>query len=240
MSGGDSELQTRIVDAAVAAGVNRFIPHEFGHDTLNKGIQARIAKYAGRAKVINHLKTVSIAHSSFEWTAVATGYTLDTNLISGDLGFDMEWHSATLHGGGTETFAASSLERVGRVVARVIQHWEAVKHQYIYAAGVLTSANEILHFAENETGQQWTVGNYDVQDCIREGESRIARGFPDSGIFLLERSILYDEQLDACAPFRTQSTNELLQLQPESVEEIVHNAYHDLKHGGKPACGCSS
>lgn len=240
MSGGDSELQIRIVDAVVAAGVRRFIPHEFGHDCLNKEIQSRIIKYAGRAKVIEYLRIVSKKNTDFEWTGIATGYTLDTNLISGDLGLDMQWHSATIHGIGTELFAASSLERVGQVLIKTIQHWDKISNQYIYAAGVITSANEVLRSAEKVTGREWTVGNYNVEECIREGEARIERGFPDSGMFLLERSILYDEQLDASLPFRSDSANEVLRLQSESVEDIVAKAYHDLKHHGKPGCGCSS
>ncbi|KAF1843164.1 isoflavone reductase family protein [Cucurbitaria berberidis CBS 394.84] len=239
-AGGDSDLQIRIIDAAVAAGVRRFIPREFGHDTLNKAIQARISKYAGQAKVIDHIKKASNAQPGFEWVGIATGYTLDTNLISGDLGLDMEWHSATIHGIGTEPFAASSLERVGQIVASVISHWEDVKNQYIYAAGVVTSAIEVLRSAEKATSQEWTVGNYDVEECITEGQLRLKRGYLASGMFLLERSVLYDEEMDASAPFRLHNANEVLQLQPESVNTIVVMAYHDLTHRGKPGCGCSS
>jgi hypothetical protein len=240
MAGGDFEQQIQIIDAAVAAGVKRFIPHEFDHDTMNPAIQKRIVKYAGRAKVIDHLQQISKSNPNFEWAAVATGCTLDKHLISGALGFDFEWQSATLHGIGTERFAASSLSRVGQVVARLIAHWPAVANQYLYAAGVLTSGNEILRSAEKATQRPWTAGNYDVEDCIREGESRIQRGYPDSGMFLLERSILYDEMLCADAPFAARSANASLGLAPESVEDIVARAYHDLLHHGKPGCGCAS
>ncbi|KAG9186276.1 hypothetical protein G6011_02832 [Alternaria panax] len=240
MSGGDAEQQIRIIDAAIAAGVNRFIPDEFSHDSENKQIQARIPKYAGRTKVIAHLQKMRKDHPDFEWTAVATGYTLDTQLISGNMGVDMEWHSATIHGMGTEPFAASSLERVGQVVGRVIAHWNEVKSQYIYAAGVITSANEVLRSAEKATGRDFTVGNYEVEECIAEGEKRIEKGYPDSGMFLLERSVLYDETLEASRPFKERSANNILGLSPESVEDIVTIAYHDFKHHGKPGCGCSS
>lgn len=239
-SGSDSELQIRIVDAAVAAGVKRFIPHEFGQDTLNKNIQARISKYGGRAEVLSHLRQIRESDPSFEWVAVATGYTLDRGLISGDLGLDMEWHSATIHGIGTESFAVSGLERVGLVILKVIQHWDQIKNSYIYAAGAITSANEILRSAERITGCEWTVGNYDVEDCVREGEARIKRGFPDAGMTLLERSVLYDEGLNACSPFQQQSSNDVLQLPSESIDKIVETAFHDLKRHGKPGCGCSS
>ncbi|KAH8708548.1 hypothetical protein GQ44DRAFT_460181 [Phaeosphaeriaceae sp. PMI808] len=42
MSGGNFGLQVFIIDALVAANVKRFIPHEFGHDTLNEHVQSRI------------------------------------------------------------------------------------------------------------------------------------------------------------------------------------------------------
>ncbi|CAN9276073.1 unnamed protein product [Alternaria alternata] len=240
MSGGDSDQQIRIIDAAVAAGVKRFIPDEFSHDSLNEHIRGRIPKYAGRAKVIAHLQKIPKDHPDFEWTAIATGYTLDTQLISGNMGFDMEWHSATIHGTGTEPFSASSLERVGQIVVRTIQHWDEIKNQYIYAAGMITSANEVLRSAEKATGHEFTVGNYDVEECIVEGQKRIEKGFPDSGMFLLERSVLYDKTLEASKPFKDRSANSIMGLTPESVEVVVSTAYHDFKHHGKPGCGCSS
>ncbi len=239
-AGGDSDRQIDIINAAMAAGVRRFMPHEFEQDTLNKAIAKRILKSAGRARVIEYLQSASTASRDFEWVGVATGYTLDTGLMSGNMGFDMEWHSATVHGSGFEIFAVSSLQRIGQIVTRVILHWETVKNQYIYAAGALTSANEILRSAEKATDREFTVGNYDVEDCIREGEARIERGYPDSGMFLLERSILYDEDLNAVEPFKSRNSNKLLQLTPESVETIVMDAHHDLKHNGKRGCVCSS
>ncbi|KAF2824657.1 isoflavone reductase family protein [Ophiobolus disseminans] len=241
VGGGDFDLQIRIIDALVAAGVKRFIPHEFGHDTLNRGIQERIPKYAGRAKVLEHLQNnITKANPGFDWIGIATGYTLDTNLISGDMGFDMQWHSASMHGSGTEPFAASSLERVGKIVVAVIQQWDQIDNHYIYAAGVITSAKEVLRAAEKATRRDWTVGNNDVEDSVKEGEKRIERGFPDAGMALLERSVLYDKQLQASAPFKSSSSNSLLQLLPESVADIVNKAYHDLQEHGKPGCGCSA
>ncbi|KAL6158164.1 hypothetical protein ACJBU6_03965 [Exserohilum turcicum] len=179
VAGGDSELQIRVVDALRAVGVRRFIPDEFSHDSLNKLLQTRLPKHAERARVIHYLEKISQADPSFEWAAITTGYTLDTKLISGDMGLDLQWHSATVHGTGTEQFAASSLARVGQVVACVLTHWEGIKNQYIYAAGAVTSANEVVKAVEKATGKDFTVGNYHVEECIEEGRKRIQRGYPD-------------------------------------------------------------
>jgi len=183
---------------------------------------------------------MSKSDPTFEQTAIATGYTLDTNLISGNMSLDMEWHSATIHGIDTEPFAASSLERVGSVVAQTIDHRDEVKNQYIYVAGVVTSANEVLKSAEKATGRAFTIGNYNVEESILEAHQRIESGYPDSGMFLLERSILYDEQVDAEAPFRTRSMNEKLGLCSKSVQAIVEKAYDDLKHRSNSGCACST
>lgn len=239
MYGGDVDMQKCIIQAAIIAGVKRFIPHEFGHDTLNKDIQKRMPIYSSRFQVLDYLQKKASQTPTLEWVGIATGYTLDTNLISGTLGFDMEWHSATVHGIGTEPFAICSLKRVGQVVVRVARQWDTVKGHYLYASGTITSANEILRAAEKATGREWTVGYYDVEECKREGQARIEKGYPDAGLSLMERSILYDSLLDASEPFRSKSANAVLKLLPESLDVIVQNAYHDLKHHGKPGCGCS-
>lgn len=156
------------------------------------------------------------------------------------MGFDIEWQSATFHGTGMEMFAASSLARIGQVVARVLAHWEKTKNQYIYAAGAVISANEVLKSVEEMTGQEFAVGSYGVEECVEEGWKRIERGYPDSGLALLERSILYDGQLNASAPFRIHNANDMLGLAPESANSMVTEAYHRLKHLGKPGCACAT
>lgn len=238
MAGGDYDLQVRIIDAAVAARVKRFIPHEFAQDNLNGRLQLRTPRSVEHAKVIRYLRRASASTSSFEWVAVATGCTLDAALVNGELGFDMEWQSASIHGTGNELFAASSLKRVGVVVASIIRNWDECKNRYLYAAGVFASANEVLASLESSSASKWSVGYSSVDECIREGSSRIERGFPDSGMFLLEKSVLCDKSLRSIDAFQDGRTNTLLQLGLEKVDTIVRKAHHGFLHRGKPSCGC--
>ena len=165
---------------------------------------------------------------------------LDTALLTGNLGFDLEWQSSTINGSGKEVFPSTSLGRVGIVVKSILEHWNDLNNQYIYAAGVLATGNELVESLERASGSKWSVGYSDVEDCIREGESRLTRGFMDSGMFLLERSVVYDESLYATVPLQRHSANQRLRLEPESVDGIALKAYHDFKHRGKPGCGCES
>jgi hypothetical protein len=229
----------RIIDAAVAAGVKRFMPHEFGQDSLNLGIQQRLPRTVGRASVIEYLRRMSDNPcSAFTWVAVAVGCILGTAILNGDLGFDLQWQSAALSGTGNERFAASSLSRVGLVVARIIRHWDEVENQYLYAAGLFTSAKEVVACLEKLTSSTWTVDYSEVGDCIREGTSRIERGYPDAGMRLLEKSVLSDRLLRTIDAFQHGSANGLLQLDADSIEAILAKACHDFQHRGKSKCGC--
>jgi hypothetical protein len=240
VAGSDYDLQVRIINAVVEAGVKRYMPDEFGHDSLNKRIQERMPRVAARAKTIGYLRNLSSSRGTeFEWAAIACGYVLDTALISGNFGIDMLWQSATIHGTGDERFAATSLRRAGTAVASVIRHWDEIKNQYLYSAGTVTSAREVLACLDIISGSECTVDYSDVHDCLREGKKRIERGYPDSGMFLLEKSILCDESLKATEAFEKDSANKLLQLKSETVDGIIRTAHHEFNHRGNPSCGCT-
>ena len=236
-SAGSLEAQKSIIDAAISAGIRRFIPAEFGQDSQNTSLQQRLPPLQGRAKVIQYLKELS-KDDKIQWVAVATGAQLDQALISGNLGFDMKWQSVTIHGTGDERFAASSTSWNGKVARAILDHWDKVRDQYVYAAGLITTANECLSALQDSTGQEWTRGNNDVEDMVREAEQRINRGFPDAGMFLLEKSVLCDESLSAVKPFKDNDAKEVLGLQAEDLGSLVKRAVHDFRHHGKGDCGC--
>lgn len=237
-SAGSFETQKSIIDAAISAGTRRFIASEFGQDSQNTLLQQRLPPLEGRAKVIAYLKELS-KDDRIQWAAVATGLQLDQALISGNIGFDLKWQSATIHGTGGELFAASSTSWNGKIARAILQHWNHIHNQYIYAPGLITSANACLAALQDSTRQEWMQGKNDVEDLIREAEQRMHRGFPDAGMFLLEKSVLCDESLGAVVPFETSHGRAMLGLQQgEDLAVVVERAVHDFRHHGKGDCGC--
>ena len=235
----------------------RYIPCEFGHDALNPGIQARLPLYAERAKGIGYLRdlTSSRSNHAFSWTAVAVGHILDTGLLSGNLGFDLAWRSATFHGPGDVSFPASSSPWIGRVVCALLAHWDGpgVKNTYLRLAETITTPNALLEALETFTGGPWSAekgGEEHVEACVREAEKRIERGFPDAGNFLMERSLLYDASVDAVGAFRREEEEEggvrgLLGLdggdEGRALEEVVSRVVREWEKKGKAGvggCGC--
>jgi putative NADH-flavin reductase len=69
--------QTKLIDASVKAGVKRFIPSEFGSNSMNKTMQDLAFFYKQKTAVIDHLKLAASSNPSFSWTGIATGPLID-------------------------------------------------------------------------------------------------------------------------------------------------------------------
>jgi hypothetical protein len=72
--------QYALVEAAVTAGVKRFLPSEFGIDNASAQVLAIVPPFRVRAELIENLKAKQAAGSLIEWTAVVTGLFLDWGL----------------------------------------------------------------------------------------------------------------------------------------------------------------
>jgi hypothetical protein len=70
ISPGDINLQTYIVDACIIAGMQGFVPNEFGLDSQNVEVQRRLSSYATRNELIQYLKS---KEDKLEWAATAVG-----------------------------------------------------------------------------------------------------------------------------------------------------------------------
>ncbi|EME81292.1 uncharacterized protein MYCFIDRAFT_140194, partial [Pseudocercospora fijiensis CIRAD86] len=236
-SGGSYDFQKQIIDLAIETHIPRLVLAEYDQDSLNPKIQARLPPCRERARIIQYLEQNS-SQNQLEWIGIATGCALDQGLISGNLGFDIKWQSVTIHGTGEERFAASSTAWIGRVSLAILKNWEAIKNQYIFASGLIVSANEVLDALQHHTGQSWGRGEVEIEEAVREAHRRMDRGFPDAAMFLMEKIVLCDESMNAVKPFLEQDSKTKLDLEPESLDELVKNSLHEFEHRGKGGCGC--
>jgi len=232
------DVQKEIIDAAVEKGVPRFVLSEYGHDTQNKQLQERLPPYKERARTIEYVQQLS-KDGKIEWVAVATGTVLDRGILNGNLGFDIKWQSAALAGNDNVPFPGSSAQWDGKVMAAVIKHWDEVKNQYLYVAGLTPNSRDIVKSLEKARNKDFAVSRDDVKGYVREAHRRMKQGFPDAGMFLMERSVLYDEDLGNVRPFQNNDAKEKLGLQAEQLEDIIKAVMHDYDHhGGQGGCGC--
>lgn len=212
--------QNKLIDAAIAAGVQRFIPSEFGSDTPNTKTRAIVPVFEAKFGTVNYLKS---KQNSISWSSVVTGPFFDWGLKVGFLGFNPADKTATIVDSGDAIFSATNLYKVGQAVVKALQNAEATKNQYVYVSGFQTSQNQILAAAEKITGQKWTVSKTTSQDYITHGRELLSKG-DFSGVGPLILAVTFgDDQLGNLE--KSGLWNEKLGLEKDSFEESIKAAF---------------
>ncbi|EOO02371.1 putative -like family protein [Phaeoacremonium minimum UCRPA7] len=211
--------QLTLVDAALASGVKRFIPSEFGINTRTLG-DAKIAKIlAGKIKTVDYLQEKAKENNSFTWTGLSNGLFFDINLAKGIYGYDPKTKTATIYDSGNEHFQTSNGGLIAQAVASILKHPEVTANKYLSVTSFSPSRNEILKILEEETGTKWTVKHEATADLQRVGEEKLEKGDFSAFRELLLTYLHRDGSGHALKP--EDSANELLELPQEDLRATL-------------------
>lgn len=166
--------QTLLIDAAVAAGVKRYIPSEFGINT--RTVKGPIAvMLTGKVKIVDYLMEKAKSNPTFSWTGMCNGLFFNWCLDFGICG-PTPGKTYIIRDSGNEPFSAADLSYVGKCVSGILKHPEETANKYLTIAGFTTTQNEILAFVEKETGSKWKVERVDMKELKKSGEEKLAKG----------------------------------------------------------------
>jgi hypothetical protein len=230
LGGAASGLQiSAIIPAAVAAGVKRFIPSEFGTDTLSPAVQTRMPSTKVKAEVVDCLRKASEgAANPFSWTALAVGALFDLVMATGFLGIDLSTRTATLYDGGCVSFPCTTMSIVGEALVQLLKRPEQTKNRFIYVKEFSTTGQDIVKALESIEGKQWTVFHKSTKDALDEAEFKLREKDMPGWVSLLQRTVYYDSNLDACQAWSKEEDASVLLEKAETktmearAEELVH------------------
>ncbi|KAK4176587.1 hypothetical protein QBC36DRAFT_290382 [Triangularia setosa] len=167
--------QKLAVDAAIAAGVKRFIPSEFGVNTrkVRDWPIGKILK--GKVEVVDYLIE---REGEIEWTGLSTGLFFDWGLEKHGLStINLQGKTSSLVDSGNEKFQVSTLAQVGRAVVKILQRPEETRNKYLVTSSFQASQNEIIKVVEELTGEKYPVVNREKADDLQKaGEEKLAVG----------------------------------------------------------------
>ncbi|OAQ77080.1 NmrA-like family protein [Purpureocillium lilacinum] len=169
--GFDSILaQKPMIDAAVAAGVKRFIPADYTSFSTDP-TAAQLPQHLPLKAVQTHLQ--DYAHAGrLEYTIVATGVFLEF-LIDYGFAVNLKEKSAQLWGEGDHPVSATSLAAAARAVAAVLKNPEETKNRAVFVHELAVSQAKILALGKEiaPAGTEWTVAKF--EDPNAEFENRL-------------------------------------------------------------------
>jgi hypothetical protein len=168
------ECQFRLIDAAIAAGVKRFIPSEFGADLQNPKTRAFLT-YRTKVQVEEYLEKLA-REANLTYTYVYNSLLLDDGLALGVFG-DFTARKANLYDGGETAFSTTRIATVARAVVAVLCNFEATKNRAVRIRDLSITPRDLLHTLQRlDAGHRWTPVAIDTRDLVKEAEQELGSG----------------------------------------------------------------
>ncbi|KAL7933089.1 hypothetical protein V8C35DRAFT_322518 [Trichoderma chlorosporum] len=147
--------QDTLIDAAVAAGVNRFFPAEFGTDTNNENCM-KLPVFENKMHALKYLRAKVANHPNFSYTAICTGSFLDWGLETGFL-VHPKTHSATIYDDGNLPFSTTTLATISKAVVAMIKHLDESKNRHVYIHDAVLTQNKLIDLAKSVDNKDWKL-----------------------------------------------------------------------------------
>ncbi|KAF5670944.1 isoflavone reductase family [Fusarium denticulatum] len=171
----DPAVSIRLIDAAVAAGVARFIPSEFTADPNNAQARA-LPIFQGKAYVYGHLQKLS-GDGKITWTAVSSGALLDCSLRTSFVNIDLVNKKVDLMNDGSIVFPWTLLSSVGQAVASILMQPTKTKNRVCFVSNIQKSQKDMAELAKEALGHEgWQEGRLDMDEVLQEAMSELQRG----------------------------------------------------------------
>ncbi|EOO01589.1 putative oxidoreductase -like protein [Phaeoacremonium minimum UCRPA7] len=213
------DMQISLIDAAIAAGVKRFIPSEFGADPEHP-MNRRLPFYFPKLRILEYLKLRTAEISSFSFTRITTHAFLDWGLQERFLA-DPFAHKITIYNGGDTRFSVTTLPTIAKTVIAIIQNLEATENRAILIHDAAITQNELIHFAKMADGVEWDIQHKDTKVLLQESFNELKKPRPNVTKAMTGFTFVavYDEEHDP--DLTSKVDNKLLGLPVMDVEDVA-------------------
>ncbi|KAI1138617.1 putative oxidoreductase CipA-like protein [Hypoxylon sp. FL0543] len=166
--------QIPLIQAAIKAGVKRFIPSEFGGDAENEKT-ALLPPFQPKKATADFLKKEAAA-GNITYTLVSTGPFLDMGLKIG-LFADLKDKSIRLWDGGDRPFSSTTLASVAKAVSEVLKHPEETKNRNVFVHSATLTLKGLLERLKKATGAEgWKVETPSLSETLQRALADLEKG----------------------------------------------------------------
>lgn len=163
------KFQGPFVDAAAAAGVERFIPSEYGAVTTNPKLET-YPLYDNVTKIRRQLQDKAKS-GQMSWTVLAIGGFMEFMLAGPPVGLlDFASRKAELFDEGDNRISATSLATSGQAIAAILKNPEATKNKVVRTSEVVVTQNQLLKIAQRQKPEdKWEISKISTSALFKEG-----------------------------------------------------------------------
>ncbi|KAL2881605.1 hypothetical protein SGCOL_003173 [Colletotrichum sp. CLE4] len=211
--------QDPLIDAAIAAGVKRFIPSEYGLNTRTLEGEILGDWLKSKTAAVDYLIKKTEANPSFTWTGIGTSLFFDWSITRGIYGISLENKSITIFDSGNQKVSTTSLSFLAKGIVAVLQHPAETANKYINIVEFEVTQNELHKLFEEETGSKFTVEHKTADEAEKEGKEKLKAG----GRFPFEEFLqkYWFGDVPGHAIKEEDKSNKILELPQSDLREVV-------------------
>jgi hypothetical protein len=180
IKGTQVDIQKRLADAAVQAGVKRFIPADFGScDSSSPRAQDCVPLFGNKTELRSYLTHLARENEGFTWSSIVCGHFFD-------------WQTAFLHiwprekradmvkPGDRVRASYSTLARVGEATSRVLQRPAETANRVLFVQSFCITQVAIVEAFEKASGAKYDVQVFEAEAYEREQKAKRDEGDKDA------------------------------------------------------------
>ncbi|KAH6961744.1 hypothetical protein EDB80DRAFT_830894 [Ilyonectria destructans] len=173
--------QRALLDAAVSAGVQRFIPSNFGCDQQNP-LTRQLPVFAEKVKTEDYL-TEKAESSSLSYTYVYNNLFLDWGFTHGTLA-NIKDRRVVLYNGGDLAVSVTRLATVAKGVVGVLKNPDATRNRSVRIEDGKISFKQIAAIAKDALPGQWTITEADTDALKETSDQALKAGTVEGWVWL--------------------------------------------------------
>jgi uncharacterized protein YbjT (DUF2867 family) len=214
--------QHRFIDAAVAAGVRRYVASEYGLNNNNPDARALNSVFRDKGEIQDYLRTKESA--GLEWMSIACGMWLKWSATHDFLGMHIKEKRFTLWDDGEGWFSTTTEENTAlALVVALTQKWEETKNTVIRLSEYAITQNMLLEAIQRISGHRYAVEKINTDAFIREKQAAVAAGDASATYALIETGFVTG-RFGGHLEKEGSIMNDLLGLKKRPLDDIIREA----------------
>jgi nucleoside-diphosphate-sugar epimerase len=227
VTGNSDDAQKSLADAAVVAGVKRFIPADFGScDSQSKRARELVPLYQRKTEVREYLQALSAKNPGFTWTSLVTGHFFDWDLRF--LHVDTSNRKVDFLDDGKTKWSASTRAQIGRAVVKVLEKadLDATVNKVLYVQSFRVTQLEVFEAVKRASKHDdWQVTSVESTSFTNEEKAKAEAGDKEA----IEELVWVLGTLEADWQTHPGLANELIGLEQESMPEVIDRVLREIE-----------
>ncbi|EHK23109.1 uncharacterized protein TRIVIDRAFT_27827 [Trichoderma virens Gv29-8] len=218
--------QFRIIDAAIAAGVRRYVPSEYGLNNMRRDAQALNLVFHDKGKIQEYLRAKAQA-GVIEWMSISCGMWIRWSMAHDFLGMHIGERRFVFWDDGEGYFSCTTEENSAQGLVNALltagTDRDVWKNTNVYLSDFAITQKQLLEAIERIQGVKYTTESIDGHKFIEEKQAAVAAGNATATFDLIETGFVtgrYGGHLEKEGEIQ----NDKLGLPKQTLDEVVKAA----------------